>query len=65
VWPLYASLFLGVTILTLWISLLAWGSSSGWAYAPSEKEFKPLLTREDALGERLRASVTKEAAFEK
>ncbi len=36
VWPQYVSLFLGVTILTLWVSTLAWLGSSDWAYAPSE-----------------------------
>jgi hypothetical protein len=36
VWPLYASLLVGLTLLTLWLGLLSWTGSSDWAYSPSE-----------------------------
>lgn len=41
VWPKYVSLFLGLTILTLWLSALSWTGSSNWAYAPSEVIAEP------------------------
>lgn len=34
IWPRFISLFLGVTLLTLWLSMLGWLASSNWAYAP-------------------------------
>jgi len=36
VWGQYISLFLGVLVLTLWLSLLAWSASSDWEYAPEK-----------------------------
>lgn len=35
-WGLYVSLFFGLSVLTMWLGLLAWSASSNWRYAPEK-----------------------------